>query len=320
MPYLGEFAALSAAACWSVASLLFARLGTNERLDPRALNLFKCALAFVLLWLTMALSEGVLLPSPHSHGALVALATSGVIGLTLGDTSYFHALIRLGPRRTLIFATLGTPTTAILARIFLDEPLTLHMLLGIGVTLAGVIWVILERQPAPISAEEIAVAEGDKKQKADAGRERKGIMFALVAMLCQAAGNILTKYGSESMSALQTSTTRLFFGVIALIVWAMMAATIRQHTGKILRNSRTLATLTLATVLGTYLGIWLLVMGLQHTENTGVAATLSSMSPVFILPLTVVFLRERVSLRACLGALVAVSGVILLIVGKNFAV
>lgn len=313
MPYLGEIAALSAAACWSVASLMFAQLGTSLKLDPRALNLFKCVLALALLWLTMWVSEGIVLPSPDSSWALFALATSGVIGLTLGDTSYFHALLRLGPRRTLIFATLGTPTTALLAWVFLEEPLTLYMLLGIGVTSAGVIWVIFERQPAPITRS----VESEQEEKARVRREREGVGFALVAMLCQAIGNILTKYGSTSMSALQTSTTRLCFGVIALLVWALLAVSVRRHVAKIFVRPSTVATLTVATVLGTYLGIWLLVMGLQHTENTGVAATLSAMSPVFILPLTAIFLKERITLRACLGALVAVCGVVILIAGKN---
>ncbi len=300
--YLGELAALAAAALWAGASILFANLGA-KKISPQVLNLFKCALALVLLWMTMGLMEHSWLPHPDSDSALIALAISGVIGLTLGDTAYFHALNRLGPRRTLIFATLSPPTTAVMAYAFLDEPLTKTMILGIIVTLAGVIWVIKERQPE---------ASTTSPKDSDNHLEKFGIFFALVAIACQATGNILTKYGSQGLAPLETSVTRLAFGVVALVVWVIVGKESRKFTELFTQRGH-LKTLTLATIIGTYLGIWLMVAGLQYTSNTGVAATLSSMSPVFILPLSALFLKEHVSIRAITGAVLALTGVAILI-------
>jgi drug/metabolite transporter (DMT)-like permease len=311
--YFGELASLGAAACWAAASILFARLGNEAKIAPRTLNVFKCSLAMLLLWLTMGVLHGTWLPAPASPQALGALAASGLIGLTMGDTAYFHALMRLGPRRTLIFAILGTPVTALLAWPILGEHFTLQMAVGMSITLGGVVWVIRERTAAPLDAQ----GEPDETPGPLLTRsEWQGVGFAMVAVLCQAIGNVLTKLGSEGMSSVETSTTRLFFGVVALLVWMLW----RKEAGALRRavsTKRQLGMLVVATILGTYLGIWLLVTGLQYTEKAGVAATLTSLSPVFILPLARIFMKEHISARAVLGALIAVAGVVVLVFARG---
>ena len=66
-----------------------------------------------------------------------------------------------------------------------------------------------------------------------------------------------------------------------------------------------------ATALGPLLGVWMSLVAVQHA-GTAVAATLTSTVPIMILPLVVLVKKERVGLRAVIGAVVAVSGVALL--------
>jgi drug/metabolite transporter (DMT)-like permease len=61
---------------------------------------------------------------------------------------------------------------------------------------------------------------------------------------------------------------------------------------------------------GTYLGIWLQQISLKYTD-AGIAQTLFATSPLFALPMSI-WLGERVSPRAALGACVALAGVGLL--------
>ncbi len=82
-----------------------------------------------------------------------------------------------------------------------------------------------------------------------------------------------------------------------------------------LREPTQFGWLLLATFLGTFLGIWFQVAGLRYTASAGVASTLSSTSPLFVLPLAFFVLHESLSLRAILGALLAVVGVALLFLG-----
>lgn len=294
---MGELASLSASALWAIASVLFAQLG-REKISPLALNLLKCALALAMLWLTMLWRDGHTWPWALGTPELVALAISGVIGLTIGDTAFFGALTRLGARRTLLMMTLAPPATAVMAWPFLGEPITLKMLAGMALTMGGIAWVIRERT-------------GEEEPDAHARREELlGLALVLVAVLCQAGGNVLTKFGGEHISSLSTSVVRLAFGVLGLGVVVGGLGRARQVVAP-LSNGRQVALLIVATFLGTYLGIWLLVTGLQYAD-AGVAATLSSTSPIFVLPIAAFFLGERLTTRSMLGACVAVAGVALL--------
>ncbi|MEM1350225.1 MAG: DMT family transporter [Myxococcota bacterium] len=294
---MGELAALSAAAVWATASIIFTKLG-RQQISPLALNLLKCSLALALMILTLLALEGRGFPTAMSDWELGALGVSGIIGLTIGDTAYFHALIRLGPRRTLLLATLGPPATAVLAWPFLGEPITGLMVFGMGLTMAGVVWVIRERQPAV-----------DAQTPASMSKEELvGLGFGVLSVLCQATGNVLSKFGGSALEPLEMSIVRLAFGVALLVV---VVGTKRAFLDvlKPLKSPRQAGWLALATLLGTYLGIWLLMAGLKRTSHAGIAATLSSTSPIFILPLAAIFLDDRPTLRAVLGALIAVSGV-----------
>ena len=98
--YVGEVSALTSSFLWASAALLFAHLG--RRLEPLALNLLKCSLALCFITLTMWLLHGRVWPVGLGGAELGWLALSGLVGLSLGDTAYFAALTRLGPRHTLL--------------------------------------------------------------------------------------------------------------------------------------------------------------------------------------------------------------------------
>jgi drug/metabolite transporter (DMT)-like permease len=106
--------------------------------------------------------------------------------------------------------------------------------------------------------------------------------------------------------------TSIFFGVAALGVF--MAIRRGGHAQfAALKNPKILRTVVIATLLGTYLGIWLQVTGLRYAP-AGVASTLSSTSPIFILPLSAIFLSDRVGVRAIAGACLAVAGIAVLFI------
>lgn len=290
---MGELAALSASAFWAFASLLFTTLSRDY--GPIVMNTLKCVIALGMMVITLLVLEGSAWPMTVGATDLGLLIVSGLIGLSIGDTAYFNALTRLGPRRALLVTALVPPTTALLAWPTLGEAMTPAMFAGIGLTVAGVAWVIRERSPTPEAR----------------GVELAGIGFALLAMLCQSTGNVLTKLGASDASALGISVVRVTAGSIGLFVVLAM----RRRTAEILvplRRPDVRKRLLLATFLGTYLGIWLLNTGLKYTSHAGVAATLSSTSPIFILPLAWIVLGERFSARAVGGALVAVAGIALL--------
>lgn len=285
----GELAALTSAACWAVATILFARLGTT--IAPLALNALKCAIAFVLLVPTVFFFGNQV--SEASTDSLMWLLLSGIIGLTIGDSFLFAAINRIGPRRALLITISSAPITAVLAMPILSEWLGSTAWVGIGLTIAGVLWVINERAVRKRASE-----------------DKIGILFAIGAAICQAGGNIATKLGADGIEPMRMAMIRLAAATLGLLVLLLLRAQLASLVTALRAPGRA-AGVFVAALIGTYFGIWLQVAGIANTD-TGVAATLSSTSPILVLPLARFWLKEQISWRAIVGAIAAVCGIALL--------
>jgi len=290
----GQLAALAAALLWAVASLAYGRLGQSA--SPLQLNLLKGLVAIALLGLTLLLVGQPLPATGPLPPALLAL--SGVLGIGIGDTAFFAALVRLGARRALLLETLAPPLAALLAWGALGEALAAAAWAGIGLTVLGVAWVISERTPAAVIAREQA---------------KQGIGWGLLAAAAQAGGAVLSRaaLAGSALSPLWGALLRLSAGT--LLVAGLLGAWQWRRSGHASRphwSPRFLGAIALTASGSTYLGIWLQQTALKLAP-AGIAQTLGATSPLFVLPIAV-SLGERVSGRAVLGALVAVGGIALL--------
>ncbi|MCP4873632.1 MAG: DMT family transporter [Proteobacteria bacterium] len=292
---MGELAALAAAACWAFASVLWARLG--QTWDVFALNFLKCGFAAAALAATLWFLDGTAWPMGLSSRDLFWLGFSGIAGLTIGDSAYFGALTRIGPRRSLLIWAMSPGLSALLAWPVLGEPIDGRMLVGMTVTLAGVLWVLNERTPE----------DDDGAPTIDRRTFAIGVGLATIALLGQSSSNVLQKYAGIEAGALGLSVIRLSVATLGLGVW--LGATVRVAAAIApMREVRSRNLLLLATLVGTYTGIWLSAYGLLNAD-VGVASTLNATSPIFVLPFAAAFGGERVSGRAIAGAFVAVAGV-----------
>lgn len=295
--FRGEIAALSAAFLWSLAAIYYSRL--TKYISPPELNLLKCLLATGMLLLTnMFCGEIVLIIDPL---ALRLLLLSGAVGIGLGDTAYFEALRCLGPRRALLMAITAPPMAGLIALVFLGEQLGFAAWGGIVVTGLGVAWVVSER------------ATDARYGSANLFR---GVAFGLLAALGQATGAVLSRLAltQTGVGPLSSAIVRLGAGAVTLVV---LLPIVRQPVGRWLvpqQFKKLWGMILFATFAGTYLGIWLQQVSLKFTE-TGIAQTLLSTSPIFVLP-TVALMGEKVSFRAVLGAFVALGGVAMLFVTR----
>jgi len=287
--HLGEIAALAAAGLWAVSARLFRHSG--HRLPPLPLNLCKNALALVLLALTAPLSgasRGHLDPEP-----LILLTISGMIGIGIGDSAFFAALNRIGERRCLLLVeTLAPIFTTGIAYLWLQERLSPPVMLAIGLVLAGIFW-----------------AWSDDARPATPGGG--GWIFALSAALCQAIGTVLSRQAltASDVPVLWSTMVRLGGG-LSLIALILLG---RRQTFQVSRetfSSPLFGKIALATLLGTYLGIFLQQLALKHAD-AGIVQTLLASSSVLVIPLAVLS-GERVGLRAWGGALLAFAGIFLL--------
>lgn len=292
--YSGAVAAILGALLWAVASSIFERAG--KKIVPVELNLIKGILALVFigfsLWITGEAFENISLKSA------LLLMTSGIIGIGLGDTAYFRSLDALGARKALLIGSVSPAVTTIIAMIFLNETLSVQAWIGIVVTIAGITWVISEQ------------ASNNNHQ--DRRHVVQGVLFGLIATLGQSIGAVLSRsvLSQTEVSPLQSNLLRLSAGVIFLTIWIIVSKIRIGGWTKLEKPRATAAQLVSATFLGTFLGMWSQQIAFKLTQ-VGIAQTLSSTSPLFILPISLLG-GEKISARAVLGALVAVVGILLL--------
>ena len=291
--FKGEFAALSAALIWASASVIYSKVG--RQLSPLILNLTKGWIAIVLIVLTLLLCGQPLPLISRANWGLLLL--SGVLGIGFGDTAYFNALNCIGARRTLLLETLAPSLSALLAMLLLQEHLSSSAWWGIGLTLAGVFWVVAERVP---------------KSAQTHFRPLQGLGFGLLAALGQSIGAVLSRaaLSQTDIDPLWSTLIRLIGGTIVLFLWVVIRQTSTEKLFKPLSSQRLFVTVAGTAFISTYLGIWLQQIALKYSA-TGVAQALTNTSPLFILPIAL-WMGERVSLRAVLGVAVALVGVWLL--------
>lgn len=289
----GELAALSGAFLWALSVVIYARLG--QTIPPLVLNLSKgvFAIAFIAITLTV---QGNYSPTDMNGLSLGFLLLSGILGIGLGDTFYFAALNHLGARRTLLLEALTPPLSALIALIVLQEALSIGAWLGILLTVLGVSWVISERVP------------GSDHQAINPFR---GVCFALVSVLGQANGAVLTRaaLAGTAISPLWSTLLRLIGCVLVLLVWIPFQKP-SQLGLQPLQSRKLLGIIAITAFFSTYLGIVLQQTALKYTA-TGIAQALLATSPLFVLPIAI-GMGEAVSPRSFLGVLVALGGIGLL--------
>lgn len=310
-PYLGSAAGVATSLLWTFTSLFFTAAG--RRIGPTVVNATRISLAVVLHAFTHWLLAGTFWPQART-GQVVYLALSGVIGLSIGDQALFSAFLDIGPRLSMLIMTTAPLFAALFGWVVLHETLGGIAWLGIALTVAGVAWVVLERQPVTIGA--------TRPHRA------RGVALASIAAVCQAGGLLLSKQGmghgwlpvAQHMDPQAATYVRMMFGGIGVFPMLVIHARLegaRTAGGFNLWGRRTwsrrqgLALACCGAVVGPYLGVW---MSLVATDRAplGIAQTLCSLSPIFILPFVVMLYKERVSVRAAIGAVVAVVGSALL--------
>ncbi|MES1022823.1 DMT family transporter [Gloeocapsa sp. BRSZ] len=287
----GELAALFAACLWAVASVIYSRVG--QTIHPLELNLFKGAIAVVLLLFTIFISGDVLPPLAFNDYFFFIL--SGMLGIGLGDSAFLTALKYLGARRTLLMETLAPPMTAILALLFLQEQLSFAAWCGIILTILGVAWVLSERTPNISTHHSTHLL--------------RGISFGILAAIALATGAVLSRavFATTTVSSLWAALLRLSGGLCILIPWVALKT---RSSGLKLPSRRAIAAIFIASFTGTYLGIWLQQTAIKLTA-AGIALTLTNTSPLFVLPLAAA-MGERISFRAIAGVAIAIAGIAVL--------
>jgi len=288
---LGEIAALGTATCWSFTGLFFAEAA--HRIGALRVNLLRLPVALALLSLASAVTGTAFATIDATRAT--SLAASGVVGLVIGDLALFEAMRRIGPRLALLVMSLAPIAASLAGLVLLGERPGRLALLGITVTLAGVIWVVGEPRPGQPRGSHGGV----------------GIALAIVGATCQGVGLALAKVGmAGEVPPLAATWVRM--GTATVLIWALTAITGRaRQLGIAEAARRSWAPLLGGAIFGPFAGVWLSLVA-ARLADVGVAATIMATTPVLVIPALMVCERYRPTPRALVGTVVTVAGVALL--------
>jgi len=297
---LGETAALATSCLWTLTSLFFTSAG--RKIGAFSVNAYRIIMAVGFLVLAHAILLGTILPAA-TGGQWFWMGLSGVVGLGIGDFGYFAALVAIGPRRSVLVMALSPIFASISAYLSLGETIPTFATVGIAVTLAGVIVVILEAE------------ERSGEQPVTKKLRSYGIFFALTGAIGQGIGLVLSKKGiyldpGVVLDPLSATLIRMILG--AAFVWALAVVVGKlPELRRAMKSREGMSNTVAGAFIGPFMGVTLSMVAVTYA-SAGVAQTLMSLMPVLIIPIVWILYKQRTSLRGILGAVIAVIGVAIL--------
>jgi len=296
----GETAAVVTSLLWTVNSLLFTSAG--KKIGPLSVNAYRIIMAVGFLVLTHAILLRTILPIA-TNGQWFWMGMSGIVGLGIGDLGLFGAFVAIGPRRSVLVMALSPIFASIGAYLMLGEVIPTLTALGIAITLAGVVVVIME--------------EGERSGEEPVSTKLRnyGVFLALIGAIGQGVGLVLAKKGiyldpQMTLNPLSATLIRMITG--ALFVWIAAAVAGKLPELRRAMNSREgISHTAVGAFIGPFMGVTLSMVAVTYTD-AGVAQTLMSLMPVFIIPVVWILYKQKTSLRGILGAATAVVGVAIL--------
>ncbi len=297
--YFGEIAGILTAVFWTVTSLAFESAG--KKVGSLSVNLIRLVMAFFFIGIYSWVARGFFFPSDATLFQWKWLAISGLVGFLIGDLFLFQAFVVVGARISMLLMALAPPFAAFIGWLMLGEVMSPMNLLGMAVTLTGIVIVILKREKVE--------KNGQLIKKLKSGYSLQGILLAVGGALGQAAGLVLSKKGMGDYDAFSASQIRVLTGIVGFTVlfffmkrWPMVWAA--------LKHASAMKRITIGAFFGPFLGVSFSLLAIKYT-NTGVAATLMAISPVLIIAPAVVLFHEKVNWKEILGAVVTIGGVAL---------
>ncbi len=295
-PIYGEIAALSTALCWAFGSTFFTLGGS--RIGSANVNRARLVIAAIFLSSMHFLLTGNPLPIDATQERWLWLGFSGIVGFIIGDGMLFESFIIVGPRLSMLLMALVPIISAILAWLFLGESLSALEISAIVITVSGIFWVVADKK-------KVSTHIPGKKLVL-------GVALGFGGALGQTFGLILSKKGLEGgYPALSGNLIRVLCAMVILWLITLLSGKAREAL-KSYKDKKAFLALTAGSFFGPFIGVWFSLISIKYAR-LGIATTLMSLTPIFLIPITRIVFKEKVTVGAIIGTVIAVAGVAILL-------
>lgn len=298
--YLGEIYAILTSICWAITSTAFEHAG--KKIGSLSLNIIRLVFAFVFLIIYNGATRGLFLPLDANMATVKWLAISGIVGLVLGDLLLFEAFTRIGARVSMLIFSSVPPMSAIIAYFILGDTMTWIQIVGMFITLFGIAIVILTKGSDPTV------------NKIQLAHPLTGVLLAFGGAFCQSAGYIIGKVGVQSGIGNYDAFAATQIRVIAAILGFTVVVSFRKGWGNVFgafKQKSAMVSTTIGSVFGPFIGVSLSLLAINYT-SPGVASTLTSITPIILIPIAIFYQKEKLMLKEISGAFVAIIGVFMM--------
>ena len=280
---------LAAAAAFAASAMLIDSV--SGRVGPLQLSRWQMSLAFLMTAAIVAVTGGW---QTLDLAMILWLTASSASGIMVGSLTYIATIQYTGPRISALLFTTASPFALALGFGFRGETVSLLQAAGVGLIVAG-----------------IALAVMGPKQDEGARTPKPiwiGIGLGLVTSFAQALGSLLARpamlAGADPVAAMavRSGTGALFFiALLALPALRPAALPFRPELRQI----------GLSALAGMVVGMSFLMAALARGD-VGIVTTLSSTTPILILPMVWIAYRRMPGPLAWVGAALAVVGTALI--------
>ena len=283
--HIGEIASVAVAFCWTLSALFFEKAG--RKVGSLSVNIIRIFLAVIFLGITLVLTGNSFFPTDATAENWFWLGLSGVVGFFIGDLLLFQSYIIIGSRTSQLVMSLAPMLTAVIGWFFLSEILSLQSIIGILVSVTG-----------------IMIAIAGKRLKLNI--PFKGFLYALGGALGQALGLILSKKGMGDYDPLAATQIRAIFGFLCFLS-LMIYLKRMDRVVLALKDFKSMKAITIGTIFGPCIGVSLSLFAIQRTD-TGVAAALMALAPIIIIVPSAIMFKEKITAQQVIGAFISMAG------------
>ena len=258
----------------------------------------------IKMWVALPFMVIMTLLLPGIEAAFLPLATiwllslSVLFGAVIGDTIYLWSQARIGVSYAFPIAMSFPILTFFMTVGFLGESFILSRLIGVVIAVIGI----------------ILISNEQNKPQQDNETSRKldllGILGAILTALLYAVGTTVLQVGIEGVDPIAGNLIRVVVGSVAFLPVIAAAA-----IGKIrIPSKRATTYIIIAAFFGMAVGSLLYVAAVAMTGAT-IISVISSTAPLYAVPVSVFFLKEKLTKVAGVGILATIVGVVLVVVG-----
>lgn len=304
--FLGPLCALGSSITWALAASVYTQAA--GRVGAIRTNFLRALIVVPLFLVSTLLVCGprafVMIP-PAQVGWL---ALSMLCSYSLGDLVFYLSALRIGTPPALAIASIYPLWAAISGALTLGEALSLERIVGTLFCIAGVVWLVLQQR----TAREMPT---DQEEKGLPGRVLVGVGLALLTSVFWAGNTYAIRQGGVGQPFLLVNTLRYFMSVGTLGIGLVLHQAATKPRKGLASKDQDASVLPLRffviVIVEAFFGSSIFVYALSHTALS-VAAPLSSLAPLFAVPIGLLLGTESLNARRLSAIVLTVLGVVLL--------